>query len=32
VPYILSGLFDQDELVRSTALEAIADIGRQIEV
>ena len=32
VPYILSGLFDSDDVVRSTALETITEIGRQIEI
>jgi hypothetical protein len=31
VPYIMSGLFDRDDEIRNTALETIAEIGRQIE-
>lgn len=32
VPYMLSGLFDEDEVVKGTALEIIIEIGRQIEI
>lgn len=32
VPYMLSGMFDSDDTVRSTALEMIEEIGRQIEI
>ncbi len=31
VPYLLSGLFDEEEQVREIACEAIDEIGRQIE-
>lgn len=32
VPYLLSGLFDQDEVVKNTAMATIEEVGRQIEI
>lgn len=32
VPYMLSGLFDEDEQVKQVAVQIVEEIGRQIEV